>query len=97
MVVGFTKELRAVLSVRSERAVERKQEERFGRLRWMGQIFTAMLAGVCSKVAGCPNCGYGAIDNIQVSNDVAERRSSVRVKEERAARGGWIVNSRRRY
>ena len=43
---------RAVFSVWSERAVERQQGERFEWARRMGQIFVAMLAGVCSREAG---------------------------------------------
>ena len=43
---------RAVFSVWSERAVERWQGERFEFVRKIGEIFVAILAGVCSKEAG---------------------------------------------
>jgi len=48
-----------VFSVWSERAEERWQRERFEVVRSMGQIFVAILAGVCSIERG--SYGYGAI------------------------------------
>jgi len=55
----------------------------------MGQIFVAMLAGVCSKdeVAMVMEL----LTNF--SDEGTEGRSSVEVEEERMERGGWIVNS----
>ena len=47
----------------------------------MGQIFVAMLGGVCPERRD----SYG--------EEVTERRSSVRVDEDRVERGGWIVNN----
>ena len=43
---------RAVFLVWSERAERRWQGERFECARRMGQIFVAMLGGVCSREAG---------------------------------------------
>ena len=57
----------------------------------MIQIFVAMLAGVCSRETGQL---YTAIERLEnLSDEVTEGRSSVRVDEERVERGGWIVNS----
>ena len=50
---------RAVFSVWSERALVRWQEVRFEFVRRRGQIFVAILAGVCSKEGD--SYGYGAI------------------------------------
>src|SRR6218665_1084544 len=56
----------------------------------MIQIFGGMLAGVCSRETGQL---YTAIERLEnLSDEVTEGRSSVRVDEERVERGGWIVN-----
>ena len=54
----------------------------------MGQIFVAILGGVCSRDAG----------QLRLWSDCSERRGDrraeyVRVDEERVERGGWIVNN----
>ena len=58
--------LRAVFSVSSERAVEKRQGVRLGQVRRMGPIlviFVAILAGICS-IEG-DSYGYGAIGKFQ--------------------------------
>ena len=73
----------------SERAEERWQGEKFEVVRRMGQIFVAILAGVCSKEEAAM-----AMERLEdLCDEVTEWRSNVRVEEKRVERGGWIVNS----
>jgi len=74
-----------VFSVWSERAEESWQWERLEVVRRMGQIFVAILAGVCSTEGAA--MAMERFENL--SDEVTEGRSNVRVEE----RGGWIVNS----
>ena len=65
-----------MFSVWRERAVERWQGERFEFVRRIGQIFVAILAGVCSKEVG----QLTAMERLEnLSDEVTEGRSSVRV------------------
>ena len=59
----------------------------------MGQIFVAILAGVCSKEGGTMAIAMAMERLENLSDEVTEGRSNVRVEEERVERGGWIVNS----
>ena len=57
----------------------------------MGQIVFLMLAGICFKEVG--RTAIASIDrSVNLSDEVAERRRSVRAEEERVEREGWIVN-----
>ena len=55
----------------------------------MGQTFVAMLAGVCSREAG--SYAMERLENL--SDEVTEGLSSVRVDEDQVERGGWMVNN----
>ena len=62
----------------------------------MGQIFVAMLAGVCSREAGHVATAMERLKNL--SDEVTEGRirvyrPSVRVDVDWVERGGWIVNN----
>ena len=57
----------------------------------MGQIFLATLPGVCSNEVGGTAMAKERSENF--SDEVIERRSSVREEKQRVEREGWIVNS----
>ena len=67
-----------------ERAEERCQEVKLGLACWMGQIFVAILAGICSEEAGQL---LQWID-WQIISDVATEERSHRVPSKSAAWGG---------
>ena len=62
----------------------------------MGQIVVEVLVGVCSKQVGVRGRAMAIERSTNLSDEVTESRSSVRAKEERVEREGWIVNSWRR-
>ena len=54
-------------------------------------LFVAILAEVCSKEGGQLCMAMERLENL--SDEVTEGRSNVRVEESQVERGGWIVNS----